>query len=204
MPHTLVTGANSFVAAHIIGELITEGHTVTGTVRRTSAGESLVAEHPEWAGKLDFAVVEDYASEGAFDAIFQAKAYDYIIHVAAPLFGPDAIDYDKDYLRPGVVGNLSLLKGAKAHAPTLKSVVITGSINSITDGSPEENRARDYTNESWNPITPELARGGSNYAMYQSSKKEAELAVWDFVKTEKPHFAVSHFCIPPSGIHGTC
>ncbi|KAF2497940.1 NAD(P)-binding protein [Lophium mytilinum] len=201
MPHTLVTGANSFVAAHIINELIAQGHTVTGSVRRTAAGDALLAENPEWAGKLDFVVVEDYAKDGAFDAIFQAKDYDHIVHVAAPLFGEKQTDFDRDFLRPGVDGNLVLLKGAKAHAPTLKSVVITGSINSLTGGSPAENDSTEYTNDFWNPVTPEVAReSGDQYVMYQSSKKEGELAVWEFVKNEKPQFSVT--VLLPSLIFG--
>jgi nucleoside-diphosphate-sugar epimerase len=192
MPHTLVTGANSFLAAHIIGELINEGHTVTGAVRRSSAGDELLAEHPEWKGKLDFVVIEDYAKEGAFDAIFQAKQYDHVVHTAAPMPGSSATDFDRDFLRPGVDGNLTLLNGAKKYAPKLKSIAITGSINSITAGSPEDNKAREYTNESWSDITPEFAReSGSQYMMYCSSKKEAELAIWEWVKAEKPSFSVS-------------
>lgn len=199
MPHTLVTGANSFLAAHIIGELISSGHTVTGSVRRVSAGDDLLAEHPEWKGKLDFVVVEDYAKEDAFDAIFQAKEYDHIVHTAAPMPGSATADFDMDFLRPGVDGNLSLLKGAKAHAPTLKSIAISGSINSITTGAVEDNQAREYTNESWSAITPEFAREDkSPYIMYCSSKKEAELAIWEFVKTEKPDFSVRNTLSSPN------
>lgn len=78
MPHTLVTGANAFVAAHIISELIAEGHTVTGSVRRNSAGEALLETHPEWKGKLDFVVVEDYAKDGAWDKIFKNEQFDHV------------------------------------------------------------------------------------------------------------------------------
>jgi nucleoside-diphosphate-sugar epimerase len=109
MPHTLVTGANSFVAAHVIQALIDAGHKVTGTVRRASAGEAVLALHPEWKGKLDFVEIEDYAIEGVFDEIFQnppgGEGFDHIVHVAAPMgvTNPDS-DYEKDFLLPGVNG----------------------------------------------------------------------------------------------------
>jgi len=52
-----------------------------------------------------------------------------------------------------------------------------------------------YTNESWSDITPEFARTYTtyrpDYIKYCSSKKEAELAIWEFVKSEKPDFSVS-------------
>ena len=77
MPHTLVTGANAFVAAHIIAGLIDQGHTVTGSVRRAASGEQVLAEHPEWKGKLDFVTVEDYAKEGVWDSVFKSNKFDY-------------------------------------------------------------------------------------------------------------------------------
>ena|ERR1700761_9764317 len=119
MPHTLVTGANSFVAAHVIKTLVDAGHTVTGSVRRASAGEAVLEEHPEWAGKLDFVEIQDYAETGIWDAVFQSKDFDYIVHVAAPLLdNPANTDYDRDYLRPSVEGyvlpQLLPVKGKKA------------------------------------------------------------------------------------------
>lgn len=202
MPHTLVTGANSFLAAHIIGELVANGHTVTGSVRRAAAGEALLKEHPEWKDKLDFVIVEDYAQQSELDSIFRTHQFDHIVHTAAPMPGnPAFTDFDRDFLRPSVEGNISLLKSAKAYATTLKSIVITGSINSITTGAPDDNKAREYTNESWNDITPEVARqSNSAFIMYCSSKKEAELAIWDFVKTEKPSFSVSPIAAEVKGV----
>ncbi|KAI7244519.1 hypothetical protein KC343_g649 [Hortaea werneckii] len=132
MPHTLITGANSFVATYIIVDLISKGHTVTGIVRRTSAGNDLLANHPEWSGKVAFEVVEDYARKGAFDDIFQARGYDYVIHTAAPMPKATALNFDEDFLRPGVDGTLNLLDSANANAPSLKSIAITGSANSVT------------------------------------------------------------------------
>jgi nucleoside-diphosphate-sugar epimerase len=86
MPKTLVTGANGFVAASIIDALILQyGHTVTGSVRTLSKGEQIIATHPEYAGKLDFVVVSDYAKAGTWDKTFQEGDFDYVIHTAAPL-----------------------------------------------------------------------------------------------------------------------
>jgi len=77
MPHTLVTGANAFVAAHVIAELVSLGHTVTGSVRRAAAGEGILTEHPEWKGKLDFVTIEDYATEGTWDDVFKKNKFDH-------------------------------------------------------------------------------------------------------------------------------
>jgi nucleoside-diphosphate-sugar epimerase len=196
MPHTLVTGANSFVASYIISELITQGHTVTGVVRRSAASAQLLASHSEIQGKLAIIVVEDYAKPGAFDAIFQSQQYDHIIHTAAPMPSVSNTDFDTHFLRPGIDGSIALLNAADKYALNVKSVVITGSINSCT-GTIHSMMAtgaqKKYTNDSWNDITPEFARAsGSQYIMYCSSKKETELAIWEWVKTTKPTFSVNH------------
>ena len=103
MPHTLVTGANSFVAAHVIEILISQGHTVTGSVRRASAGEAILKEHPEWKESLDFVQIENYAAAGVWDEFFKSKDVEYVIHVAAPMYGDEQnTDYERHWLQPAV------------------------------------------------------------------------------------------------------
>lgn len=103
MPHTLVTGANSFVAAHVISTLISHGHTVTGSVRRASAGEAILKEHPEWKDSLTFVQIENYATTGAWDDFFKSNDVEYVVHVAAPMYGDEQnSDYDRDWLQAGI------------------------------------------------------------------------------------------------------
>lgn len=105
MPKTLVTGANGFVAAHIIDQLIALGHQVTGSVRSASKGDQLLATHPEYAGKLSFVTVSDYATEGTWDETFKGEDFDYVVHTAAPLLDdPANTDFEKHFLRPSVQG----------------------------------------------------------------------------------------------------
>jgi nucleoside-diphosphate-sugar epimerase len=88
--------------------------------------------------------------------------------------------------------NISLLNSAKKYAKNLKSIAITGSINSITTG--DDLATRTLTNTSWNNITQAQAKEMNNpYISYCSSKKEAELAVWEFVKNENPSFGITVF-----------
>jgi nucleoside-diphosphate-sugar epimerase len=78
MPSTLVTGANSFVAAHIIDHLVKSGHQVTGLVRRSAAGEELLALHPEWADSLSIATIADYSHDSSWDKLFADKKFDHV------------------------------------------------------------------------------------------------------------------------------
>jgi nucleoside-diphosphate-sugar epimerase len=80
------------------------------------------------------------------------------------------------------------------HGPAVKSFVVTGSINACTTGSPEELSKGPLTNSTWLPITPDDARAQQNaYISYCSGKKEAELAIWEFLKTHSPSFTVTVF-----------
>lgn len=65
----LVTGANGFIASHIVDQLLLAGYKVRGTVRSEAKGEWLVKLFGEkyGPGKLDLAVVPDMAVKGAFD-----------------------------------------------------------------------------------------------------------------------------------------
>lgn len=196
MPYTLVTGANSFVGAHVINSLIAAGHHVVGTVRRASVIDEIFALHPEWKESLELIVVGDYADEASWDSVFKGYSIDYIMHVAAPLLDtPTNTDYDRDFLKPSVDGNLALLRSAKLNAPALKSVVVTGSVNAVTTGQPDALRAAGrITSDTWLPITREEAREANHpFISYCSAKKEGELAVWDFIKTEKPSFTATVF-----------
>jgi nucleoside-diphosphate-sugar epimerase len=105
MPKTLITGANSFVAAQIIDQLISLGHVVVGSVRSSSKGDEILAAHPEYAGKISFVTVSDYAAKGVWDEILREGKFDYVIHTAAPLLDdPRLKDFEQDFLKPSADG----------------------------------------------------------------------------------------------------
>jgi hypothetical protein len=83
MPKIFLTGANGFVAAHIIDQLITQGHTVTGSIRSPSKGQQILSTHPSYAGKLDFVIVSDYTAPGTWDEIIKDGDFDYVIRAVA-------------------------------------------------------------------------------------------------------------------------
>jgi len=78
MPRTLLTGANSFVGAHVINSLLAAGHQVVGTVRREALIGQIYALHPEWKENLELALVSDYAEEASWDALFKQYSFDYV------------------------------------------------------------------------------------------------------------------------------
>lgn len=78
MPSVLLTGANAFLAAHIINSLIQANYHITGTVRRAAAADAIFSSHPEWNDHLKIVVVEDIANEASWDATFKAASFDHV------------------------------------------------------------------------------------------------------------------------------
>lgn len=65
----LVTGANGYIASHIIDQLLAKGYRVRGTVRSDAKGKWV---HDFFGkkydpGKIEVAVVPDMAAKGAFN-----------------------------------------------------------------------------------------------------------------------------------------
>jgi len=161
-------------------------------VRSQEKADKIADSYPEAVAekKLDFAIVEDIAKEGAFDKIVAAGLpFEYVIHTASP-FHFNVTDVQKQLLDPAIIGTSGLLKSIKAHAPTVSKVVITSSFAAIVDGSKGDAQGYTYSEKDWNPVTAQQALE-SPYAGYRASKTLAERAAWDFVEKEKPNFTLS-------------
>jgi nucleoside-diphosphate-sugar epimerase len=199
MPISLITGGNGFVGSTTIAAALKHGHTVIGAVRSRSSGTSLLEIHPEWdASKVSFVEVPDFTAPGAFDSVFKQHAIDYVLHIAAPLLdNPANTDFVEHFEKPNVAGNTELLRSAKEYGKNVKAIAVTGTINAITTGDPEDLKKRALTDEEWLPLTREDAIKAQNpFISYCVGKKLGEQALWKFVEDEKPHFAVTNF-LPP-------
>lgn len=90
--------------------------------------------------------------------------FDYVLHTASP-FHHNVQDPVKDFLDPAIKGTTGILKAIKAHAPSVKRVVITSSFASIVNA---KQHAAVYSEENWNPVTWEEAMEST--ATYRASK----------------------------------
>lgn len=65
----LVTGANSFIASHVVDQLLTDGYNIRGTVRSKDKGEILQRHFDKTYGndRFAFMVVENITIDHAFD-----------------------------------------------------------------------------------------------------------------------------------------
>ncbi|CAF9918922.1 MAG: methylglyoxal reductase (NADPH-dependent) gre2 [Heterodermia speciosa] len=196
MTRVLLTGGTGFIAAHVLDLLLEQGYSVVTTVRSEAKARTVKDAHPNVSkDKLDFAIVEDIAQEGAFNEAVKADPpFEIVIHTSSP-FHFNVTDVKKDLLDPAVVGTTGLLKAVKQSAPTVKRVVITSSFAAIIHPGKGTRPGYTYSEKDWDPITEEEAIQNPSNG-YRASKTFAEKASWDFVESEKPNFTIAT-CNPP-------
>jgi dihydroflavonol-4-reductase len=169
----LVTGANGFIAAHAVAQLLARGDAVIGTVRDPGDPRHAVLRALPGAERLRL-VAADLLDPASFAA--PAAEADAALHMASP-YVVDARDPQRDLIDPAVNGTRALLEAA-ARSPRVKRVVLTSSMAAVTDAPPD----RPLTEADWNGRST-LARNP-----YYLSKTLAERAAWDFMARARPSF----------------
>lgn len=183
MAKVFVTGANGYIAAELIKQLIGANHSVVGTVRSKDKGEFL---KKNLGNKFSYEIVTSLVEEGAFDKALQAHPdVTVFLHTASPvIFGVD--DPVNDVIRPAIDGTLNALKAAKAYGKNLKHFTYTSSTAAVYNTRTQKGPVT-KTEQDWNDVTYEEA-ATNEAATYAGSKTLAEKAAWEFIDKEKPQF----------------
>jgi nucleoside-diphosphate-sugar epimerase len=213
----LLTGANGFLASHILDQLLAASVHVRAVVWSDAKANQILQDFSAYHDSchLSIALVPDFTVHGAFDrAVVSTPPFDAIIHTTSS-FGDRATSALN---HPAVKGALELLSAVKNHAPQIKTVVITSSSAAVIDYELKATNppsVKVYNEEDWNPVTWEEASVGGASLEYKASKKFVEIAgeyifeircgspksnilmpnltfhsAWDFVKKEKPNFGL--------------
>jgi nucleoside-diphosphate-sugar epimerase len=187
----LLTGANGFIASHILEQLLASGSPVIATVRSEAKAHQLLDEFEEYpAGQLSVVTVPDMTVPGAFDAALShpLMSIDTILHTASPFLYKAAKSSNKvDFLDPAIKGTQSLLESAKK-AGTVNRIVMTSSCAAVIDYVREATPGitkKIYTDADWNAVTYAEGEVGDKSTAYRASKKLSETLAWDFVKENK-------------------
>ena len=99
----LLTGANGFVASHILAGLVQRNYHIIATVRSEKKAQDILNLHPDWSENITFAYIPDISAEGAYDEAFKIGGFDYIIHNASPL-NFSATDIQNEIIGPAIGG----------------------------------------------------------------------------------------------------
>ncbi|KAJ5690173.1 hypothetical protein N7462_004565 [Penicillium macrosclerotiorum] len=189
----LLTGGNGFIGSHILSELVQKGHQVCCTVRTPEKGERILNDFKNYNSQISLAIVPDITTPGAFDLAVNDE-FDIVFHAASP-FVYGTVENNREFLDPAIKGTTEILRSVKQHAPSVKRVIFTSSCAAVIDY--DRLKSGDlYNEDNWNPISWEEALHGDPSKAYRASKKFAEIAAWEFIKNEKPHFDLVTLCPP--------
>lgn len=198
----LVTGANGYIASHIIKQFLARGFRVRGTVRDLSKAEWVINDlFPDESRLGDLALIEvpDLGTERAFDSA--VKGVSAIVHVATIT----TLDANPHNVIPkDTTGMKSLLKAASLEF-SVRRFIFTSSF--VTAAMPIPGVEVLVGPDTWNDAAVDLAWApppyeiGRGMFVYFASKLEAEKTMWDFVSKEQPNFDVNS--ISPLMVLGT-
>ncbi|TFY51472.1 hypothetical protein EVG20_g10987, partial [Dentipellis fragilis] len=197
----LVTGANGFIAVCVVRRLLEDGYSVRGTVRSADKGPHLRELFKSYGDKLELVVVPDITKEGAFDEA--VKGIDIVEHTASPFHLE--VDTADDLIAPAVKGTLSILESIKKNAPSVKRVVITGSVSAVFNAF-VKGPARLYDENDWNESVIEVVEKNPKDSLpifwYLASKTLGEKAAWEFMEKNKSAINFDLVVILPTYVFG--
>ena len=169
MKKILVTGANGFIAKHIILELLKNNYKVRGTVRNISFSETIKSDIKKYFDSsfdIEFFKASLDSDKGWDEAV---SGCDVILHTASP-FPKKKPQNESDLINPAKEGTLRVLNAAKQNL--VERVIITSSNAAVYDGN---KHLTEFDEKNWTNIN---VKGVSAYT---KSKTIAERAAWDFV-----------------------
>jgi NADPH-dependent methylglyoxal reductase len=196
----LLTGANGYLALHIIQQALEKNWTIVGTVRSEAAATKIRALFPNAGSKLSLVRITELTSANSFESAFRDHRITAAINAASPLVH-EPEDAKRDVVDPAIKGGIAILTAAKLYGGTaLRRVVHVGSCSSCLDHSKGDAPGKTYSSEDWNPTTYEEAMAGDSKIAYFGSKALTERAMWDYMSREKPTFKLT--TVLPAGIFG--
>lgn len=196
----LVTGANGFVALHVIREAIAQGYKVAGTVRSVAAAEKVMKIFPDSSSQLQIVEVHDITNANNFAMAFEKFKIGAVINTASPLIN-NPKDIKADVLDPAIKSGVAILEASAKYAgPQLRRVIHVGSFASTLDLSLGLAPGKTYSPSDWNQLTYEESANGGHRAGYIGSKTLAEKRMWDWMRENTPTFDM--VSVDPAAIFG--
>eukprot|EP01080_Neovahlkampfia_damariscottae_P008586 gene8586-411_t len=162
MTKVCVTGANGFIALHVIIQLLEKKYHVNATVRNFSNKNKLKFLHSiqqQFPEKLTL-FEADLLDINSFDKVIEGC--DYVLHLASPVIAAEKIqDSEKEIISPAIKGTENVLKSVLKYKKNIKKIVITSSIASVCSPISVKNNSI-ITETDWN-TTSTLEEHFGNY-----------------------------------------
>ncbi|ODV78935.1 dihydroflavonol-4-reductase [Suhomyces tanzawaensis NRRL Y-17324] len=199
MSTVFISGANGYIAQHIVKTFLSRGHRVVGSVRSAAKGQHL---KKLFQSDFEYAVVPDIQSSGAFSSVFSRHPnISVVIHSAAPSYhqGPKL---QESIIDPMVNGTNALLEAAWDHEPVRKFVLTSsyGTMGMSRMLQPKSAPNETITEESWTYTNKESATTKGPMVATMCGKVFSEQAAWEFLKRDMPQFELAS--INPAFVFG--
>lgn len=176
----MITGANGYLASHIVKQFLEKDITVHACVRDASNESSVrhLLRLPSAVNRLKLFSTGDLGDDslkGRYDA--PLKGCDAVIHAATPLspkLSGEEFDGERDMLRPGMKGTSELLESLLncETRSSIQSLVLTSSMSAAAP-SPEP-AIKDESH--WSDDAAQLSRG--NYYGCLKTRQEKLCTEW--------------------------
>lgn len=189
----MVTGITGFIGSHVAVQLLNQGYSVRGTLRKLSQAEhirSVISRHAS-TDNLELAQA-DLLNAADWKTVMQDV--DYVQHIASP-FPRTIPKNDDDLIKPAVDGSLHVLRAALR--ADVKKAIVTSSIAAVLYGKDGGYRSSTYDEETWTDH-----RVTSDTTAYVRSKTLAERAVWSFYEHECCNDAMEVATVLPGAVLG--
>ncbi|MED6191593.1 hypothetical protein PIB30_001871 [Stylosanthes scabra] len=181
-----VTGATGYIGSCLVHTLLQRGYTVHATLRDPEKSLHLMSL---WAGGDRLRLFKaDLNEEGSFDEA--VKGCDGVFHVAASMqFNVDEKNNIESYVQeniidPAIKGTLNLLKSCLKHKNSVKRVVFTSSISTIT-AKDNDGKWKQIVDESCQVQAAHVWNTQTSGWVYALSKLESEEAAFKFAKEKE-------------------
>ncbi|KAF7550952.1 hypothetical protein G7Z17_g5361 [Cylindrodendrum hubeiense] len=200
----LVTGANGYVALHVIHQCLAKGWSVIGTVRSEKAANRVRSIFPDAVtiSQLDIVMVADIVQPESFIPAFNGRStVTAVINTASPLINnPKDVRYD--VLDPAIRSATAILEAVvKFGGEFVRRVVHTSSCAAVLNPALGDAPGKTYTPEDYNPTTYKAAATGGHALAYMGSKALSERAMWAWVDDHKP-LPFDVVSVAPAGLFG--
>ncbi|KAL5090125.1 hypothetical protein Trisim1_004646 [Trichoderma cf. simile WF8] len=188
----LITGANGFLAGHVIKEALEQGYNVRGTVRSPESAKMVGDLFAEYAERFSVFIIRDLIRKENYETalIGASKPITGVLSVAAP-FTLKVEDNCRQLLDPAIQCAMAMLEAVNLYGPSVQRVVATSSFTAIIDLSKGFRPGHVYSEEDWNPMTYAEAANADVVSAYCASKALAEKAIWDWMEREEHAFSLA-------------
>ncbi|KAJ5446909.1 NAD dependent epimerase/dehydratase [Penicillium cf. griseofulvum] len=185
----LVTGANGFIASHVINTLLLLEYRVRGTVRTAKPWLDVFFEDKFGRGVFESFVLTDFENPEMLDNCMSGIAG--VVHVASDV----SFSNDPDTVIPWVVRAVeNFLKAASRHPPVKRFVLTSSSAAALVPVTNQKGVRVDE--DTWNETAVKVASDPNTKStenawpitVYAASKTLSEQMAWNWIQEHSPGF----------------